>query len=182
MVRSTRWSYGHTNGRVRVILGVRIRVWHMTYPGKRVPCTTWYHGHRKLLVFWQNTRQPVERGSECRATHTYTLATALTPLPQRLPRKSPLQCTYRYMCTNGTNGTDGTNGTNGHTCALFQSESCDITVRVPWYTTYLGTMVPCYLLVHVYVPWYVPVLVCTYVPWYGNTRGTKMVCSIPLAS
>ncbi len=33
-------------------------------------------------------RQPVERGSECRATHTYSLATALTPLPQwrGLPR------------------------------------------------------------------------------------------------
>ncbi len=31
-------------------------------------------------VHWEDTRQPVERGSECRATHTYTLATALTPL------------------------------------------------------------------------------------------------------
>jgi hypothetical protein len=42
-------------------------------------------------VFWEETRQPVERGSECRATHTYryTLATALTPLPRwrGLPRE-----------------------------------------------------------------------------------------------
>jgi hypothetical protein len=26
------------------------------------------------VLFWEDTRQPVERGSECRATHTYTLA------------------------------------------------------------------------------------------------------------
>jgi hypothetical protein len=37
---------------------------------------------------------PVERGSECWATHTYTRATARTPLPRwrGLPRESPLQC------------------------------------------------------------------------------------------
>ena len=39
------------------------------------------HVHREPRVFWEDTRQPVEGGSECRATHTYTLATALTPLP-----------------------------------------------------------------------------------------------------
>ncbi len=31
-------------------------------------------------VFWEDTRQPVERRRECRAAHTSTLATALTPL------------------------------------------------------------------------------------------------------
>jgi hypothetical protein len=50
------------------------------------------HVDREPRVFWEDTRQPVERGSECRAT--YTLATALTTLPQwrGLPRESPLQC------------------------------------------------------------------------------------------
>jgi hypothetical protein len=54
--------------------------------------------HREPRMFWENTRQPVERGSECRATHTYTLATALTPLPSRrgLPRESPLVHMYPF--------------------------------------------------------------------------------------
>jgi hypothetical protein len=47
-------------------------------------------------------RQPVKRESECRATHTYTLTTALTPpLPQR--RGLPYACT----CTCANNGTRG---------------------------------------------------------------------------
>jgi hypothetical protein len=50
------------------------------------------HVHWEPRVFWEDTRQPVERGSECRATYSYTLATALTPLPRwrGLPRESPL--------------------------------------------------------------------------------------------
>ncbi len=45
---------------------------------------------------WEDSRQPVERRNNCRVTHTYTLATALTPLPQRrgLPRESPPHCPY----------------------------------------------------------------------------------------
>ncbi len=35
--------------------------------------------HREPRVFWEDTRPPVERGCECRAKHTYTLATALSP-------------------------------------------------------------------------------------------------------
>jgi hypothetical protein len=39
--------------------------------------------HQEPRAFWEDTRLPVERGSECRATHTSMLATAFTPLPQR---------------------------------------------------------------------------------------------------
>jgi hypothetical protein len=40
-------------------------------------------------VFWEDTRQPAERRSEYRATRTYPLAPALTPLLQQrgLPRE-----------------------------------------------------------------------------------------------
>ncbi len=57
------------------------------------------HVHREPRVFWEETGQPVERGSECRAIHTKPLATALTPLPQRrgLPRESPRTCTHAYV-------------------------------------------------------------------------------------
>ncbi len=49
---------------------------------------------RTTCVLGGYTATLVERESECRATHTFTLATALTPLPQRrgLRRESPLQC------------------------------------------------------------------------------------------
>ncbi len=78
---------------------------HVCFDRKREKGT---HVHREPRVFWEDTRQPVERGSECRAAHTYTLA--LTPLPQRrgLPRvrNEMLQAryhgTYTGRCTNGT--------------------------------------------------------------------------------
>ncbi len=106
-------------------------------------------------VFWEDTRQPVERGSECRATHTYTLATALTPLPRwrGLPRESPHVYSVRTNTRLPIWYYDGT--------------------RVPVVVrTYVRTRVPCFgtsrTMVHVYVPWYVllyPVAyTCVYYP------------------
>ncbi len=60
-----------------------------------------------LRTTW-DTGQPAERRSECRATDTYTLATTLTPLPQRrgLPRESQPQ----YLRTAGITNTLPTPG------------------------------------------------------------------------
>ncbi len=125
-------------------------------------------------MFWEDTRQPVERGSECRATHTYTLATALTPLPRwrGLPRESPLQCLRACRCTY-------------------------VRTYVPWYH---GTLVP-YIRarthVRTYVPWYtctvhrvlirssryVRTYTCTYMctsgsyQWYGINENRHAISS-----
>jgi hypothetical protein len=48
-------------------------VWYHWYVTDTSQLSDW-----ALMVFWEDTgedtRQPVERGSECRATHTYTAA------------------------------------------------------------------------------------------------------------
>jgi hypothetical protein len=132
-------------------------------------------------VFWEDTRQPVERGSECRATHTYTLATALTPLPQwrGLPRKSPLEvlqclraCRLGYepeplsatswgdgreSAAGGAPGTPvGCPGRGGPTCVV---EYHGTYWYVPWYVrTYHGTV-----RVRIRV-----------LPWYHGTIGTRV--------
>jgi hypothetical protein len=48
----------------------------------------------RTRVFWEDTRQLVERRSECRATHAYTVATILTPLHSSTARRATMLCSY----------------------------------------------------------------------------------------
>jgi hypothetical protein len=64
----------------------------------------------RTTCVWEDTRQPVERRSECRTAHTYTLATALTPTARSTAGSTNL------VRTNGT-GTGTKNISETHyTC------------------------------------------------------------------
>jgi hypothetical protein len=60
------------------------------------------HVHWEPRVFWEDTRQPVERGSECRAIHTYTLplveyrTMVRTRIPSLLTTLTSCTCWYGH--------------------------------------------------------------------------------------
>jgi hypothetical protein len=140
-------------------------------------------------VFWGDTRQPVERGSECRATHTYTLATALTPLPRwrGLPRESPLQCLRVRTHTYGHTGVYYTyHGTLASTVYQWYSSTMVWPYSIASTSTYTCTMVWHTIMPYMCpLPWYLKSVTTQYcnstmvpgttmVPWYHWYHGTRV--------
>ncbi len=135
-------------------------------------------------MFWEDTRQPVEIGSECRATHTYTLS--LPPSHHCLDGEvyhgyvlimlchNFLIRTY-YVRTYSTMVLEYHLVTYYHVPMVFEIMlylyTCtkwyhgSIPYMVPWYqlysSTYTCTMVHIRTRIHVYVRTYVRTYTCT---------------------
>jgi hypothetical protein len=98
-------------------------------------------------VFWEDTRQPVERGSECRATHTYTLATVHVCNYTNITKVSQKRLEIQALRCNGdTSGRCQHRRHHGILQLRFQLDSDDAraamsAARIS--TTILGSMWAC---------------------------------------